>query len=168
MKTSSYGAVSFIHSQQKSNTVPYSVSWSPSCTMWNVHHDTTHHDTHIQKCHTLRPSFDKLAVSYPHITFVDVPILETNTNLHQGLGVQTVPYGHIYHPINGLVVETKLSRSTLGEFVDLMMMHSSSWCRHWVGSPINNLSRQRVRIVHIFYMIDRKVSVLWCGWPIPF
>ncbi|KAL3765753.1 hypothetical protein ACHAWU_009721 [Discostella pseudostelligera] len=84
------------------------------------------HATWCKKCQTLRPSFDKLAISHPHITFVDVPILETNTNLHQGLGVKSVPYGHIYHPTNGLVVETKLSRQSLGEFVDLMTMHSTT------------------------------------------
>ncbi|KAL7440663.1 hypothetical protein ACHAXH_004882 [Discostella pseudostelligera] len=84
------------------------------------------HATWCKKCQSLRPSFDKLAISHPNITFVDVPILESNTNLHQGLGVKSVPYGHIYHPTNGLVVETKLSRQSLGEFVDLMMMHSTT------------------------------------------
>lgn len=69
--------------------------------------------------------FDKVATSYPEVIFLDVPVLETNSNLHQGLGVESVPYGHIYHPIQGLVTETKLSRKTFSDFEVLVKMHCS-------------------------------------------
>jgi hypothetical protein len=58
--------------------------------------------------------------------FVDVPVLESNSNLHQGLGVESIPFGHIYHPEEGLVEEKKLSRKTFSEFEGLIKMHSSS------------------------------------------
>lgn len=81
--------------------------------------------TWCKLCHALRPSFDKAASSNPEMIFVDVPVLEANTNLHQGLGVDSVPFGHIYHPTNGLVEEMKLSRKSFSEFEDLMKVHSS-------------------------------------------
>jgi thiol-disulfide isomerase/thioredoxin len=84
------------------------------------------HATWCKTCHAIRPSFDKAASSNPEIIFVDVPVLESNSNLHQGLGVESIPFGHIYHPEEGLVEERKLSRKTFSEFEGLMKMHSSS------------------------------------------
>mmetsp|Transcript_5197 Transcript_5197/g.11402 ORF Transcript_5197/g.11402 Transcript_5197/m.11402 type:complete len:225 (-) Transcript_5197:187-861(-) len=78
-----------------------------------------------RKCHTLRPSFARAANSHPRVIFVNVPVLNTNSNLHQGLGVKSVPFGHIYHPENGLVEETKLSRKTFSEFESLVEMYSN-------------------------------------------
>mmetsp|Transcript_31654 Transcript_31654/g.67022 ORF Transcript_31654/g.67022 Transcript_31654/m.67022 type:complete len:238 (+) Transcript_31654:365-1078(+) len=79
--------------------------------------------TWCKKCHSLRPIFDKTAISNPHVLYVDVPILETNSNLHQGLGVESVPFGHIYHPTQGLVEETKLCRKTFSEFEALVQRY---------------------------------------------
>ena len=81
---------------------------------------------HVQTCHAIRPSFDRAASSNPHVMFVDVPVLESNANLHQGLGVESIPFGHIYHPEEGLVEEKRLSRKTFSEFEGLIKMHSSS------------------------------------------
>ena len=80
----------------------------------------------FQTCHSLRPHFDKTASTNPNVIFVEVPVLEHNANLHKGLGVESVPFVHIYHPRNGLVEETKLSRKTFSEFEDMVTMHSSS------------------------------------------
>jgi len=74
----------------------------------------------VQTCHALRPSYDKLASANLETIFLDVPVTDTNANLHQGLGVPSVPYSHIYHPEKGLVEETKLSRKTLAEFGELI------------------------------------------------
>ncbi len=80
----------------------------------------------MQTCHAIRPSFDRVASSNPQVTFVDVPVLESNSNLHQGLGVESIPFGHIYHPEMGLVEEMKLSRKSFSEFEDLVKMHSTT------------------------------------------
>ena len=77
-------------------------------------------------CKFLRPHFDKAASANPSVIFVEVPVLENNSNLHQGLGVESVPFGHIYHPTKGLVEETTLSRKTFGSFVELIKLHCSS------------------------------------------
>mmetsp|Transcript_1934 Transcript_1934/g.4213 ORF Transcript_1934/g.4213 Transcript_1934/m.4213 type:complete len:243 (-) Transcript_1934:5-733(-) len=76
--------------------------------------------TWCKTCHALRPSYDKLASANLETIFLDVPVTDTNANLHQGLGVPSVPYSHIYHPEKGLVEETKLSRKTLAEFGELI------------------------------------------------
>jgi thiol-disulfide isomerase/thioredoxin len=81
--------------------------------------------TWCKKCHSIRPSFDKVASSKPHVIFVDVPVTNTNVQLHQGLGVKSVPYAHIYCPEKGLVVEEKISRSRFSEFEQLVDQHSS-------------------------------------------
>lgn len=81
--------------------------------------------TWCKTCHALRPSYDKLASTNPDAIFLDVPVTDTNTNLHQGLGVPSVPYSHIYHPEKGLVEETKLSRKTLAEFGELIEKYAT-------------------------------------------
>ncbi|KAL7473190.1 hypothetical protein ACHAXS_013625 [Conticribra weissflogii] len=81
--------------------------------------------TWCKTCQALRPSYDKLASTNPDAIFLDVPVTDTNTNLHQGLGVPSVPYSHIYHPEKGLVEETKLSRKTLAEFGELIEKYAT-------------------------------------------
>ena len=73
-----------------------------------------------KKCHSVRPSFDKVASSKPQVIFVDVPVTNTNVELHQGLGVKSVPFAHIYCPEKGLVVEEKISRRRFSEFEELV------------------------------------------------
>eukprot|EP00984_Skeletonema_dohrnii_P026653 scaffold16018_cov120-Skeletonema_dohrnii-CCMP3373.AAC.2 len=78
-----------------------------------------------KKCQAIRPSFDKVASSKPQVIFVDVPVTNTNVELHQGLGVKSVPFAHIYCPEKGLVVEEKISRRRFSEFEELLEKHSS-------------------------------------------
>jgi thiol-disulfide isomerase/thioredoxin len=87
------------------------------------------HASWCKTCHAIRPAFDRVAVSHPEVIFVDIPVLESNTNLHQGLGVTSIPFGHIYHPRKGLVEEKKLSRNTVTLFEDLIKEHSG-WFTH--------------------------------------
>ena len=67
----------------------------------------------------------KMAATKPETIFLDVPVTESNTNLHKGLGIESVPFAHVYHPERGLVEETKLSRETFSEFTDLVEKHCS-------------------------------------------
>jgi thiol-disulfide isomerase/thioredoxin len=61
-------------------------------------------------CKAVQPLFYHMANTFPNVVFVDVPVTSKNTNLHQGLGVPSLPYGHIYHPTGGLVEELRLTR----------------------------------------------------------
>lgn len=54
--------------------------------------------------------FYRLSQQYPDVKFVEVPVTEKNTALHQGLGVPSLPFGHIYFPETGLVDELRISR----------------------------------------------------------
>lgn len=72
---------------------------------------------------SLRPAFHKMAASNPDIIYLDVPISESNRNLHKGLGISSVPFCHIYHPEHGLVEETKISREALSEIKALVQKY---------------------------------------------
>jgi thiol-disulfide isomerase/thioredoxin len=56
-------------------------------------------------CQAAVPWFHRLASVYGNVKFVHVPVTSRNINLHQGLGVERLPSGHIYHPTEGLVQE---------------------------------------------------------------
>ena len=71
-----------------------------------------------QACKAVAPLFYHLATQYPDTIFVDVPVTPQNAALHQGLGVRSLPFGHIYHPQEGLVEEVKLTRKHMLEFRD--------------------------------------------------
>lgn len=46
---------------------------------------------------------------------MEVPLTKENAYLHEGLGIPSLPYGHIYHPEAGLVEELKMKKKD-GEF----------------------------------------------------
>lgn len=61
-------------------------------------------------CRAIAPAFYRMAGQYPDVSFVEVPVTEKNVNLHQGLEVPSLPFGHIYVPNVGLVEELRISR----------------------------------------------------------
>lgn len=62
------------------------------------------------------------------IKFVQVPVLNENAALHQGLGVKSVPFAHVYHPSVGLVEERKLTRKYLPGFHKLLQDYRMGAC----------------------------------------
>ena len=52
-----------------------------------------------------------------------------NANLHQGLDVPSLPYGHIYHPQAGLVEELKISRKYFRNLVRLVRWYDQGECK---------------------------------------
>jgi thiol:disulfide interchange protein len=79
-------------------------------------------------CKAMAPGYLKLAKVHPNIQFVQVPVTETNMNLHQGLGVPSTPYVHLYHPEGGLIEEQKLTRKHLGGFHKLLEDYETGSC----------------------------------------
>jgi len=67
-------------------------------------------------CKAIKPEYYKLANELPNIKFVEVPLTQNNAFLHQGLGVPSLPYGHIYHPAAGLVEEMSVSKKNFRSF----------------------------------------------------
>jgi len=74
----------------------------------------------------MAPSFYHLALKNPNVVFVDVPINEGNANLHQRLGVPSLPYGHIYHPDSGLVDERRITKKLMPEFGEMLQAQFAS------------------------------------------
>jgi len=74
-------------------------------------------------CKAMQPYFYEMARRNPSVKFVEIAATEQNTNLHQGLGVATLPFGHIYHPQKGLVEGLKLTRKDIGVFEKQLRSH---------------------------------------------
>lgn len=72
-------------------------------------------------CKAIARSFRQLAQLYPDVKFVEVPLNKDTGMLHQGLGVPSLPYGHIYHPEAGLVEERRISRKHFSSFRDQIL-----------------------------------------------
>jgi len=79
-------------------------------------------------CQAVAPMYYKLAMAHPDTIFVDVPVTSSNSNLHQGLGVPSLPYGHIYHPQYGLVEEMKLTRKYVQAFGKCLDCYIQGYC----------------------------------------
>ena len=79
-------------------------------------------------CKAIAPSFYRLASTFPNVIFVDVPVTPDNANLHQGLGVPSLPYSHIYHPTGRLVEELKISRKHFPFFAKTLKTYVDREC----------------------------------------
>jgi thiol-disulfide isomerase/thioredoxin len=80
-------------------------------------------------CKAIAPSYYRLATKFPNTLFVDIPVTPENANLHQGLGVPSLPYGHIYHPTGKLVEELKISRKYFPHFARTLMTYIEGRCK---------------------------------------
>jgi thiol-disulfide isomerase/thioredoxin len=79
-------------------------------------------------CKAVQPLFYHMANKFPNVVFVDVPVTDQNTNLHQGLGVQALPSGHIYHPSGGLVEELRMTRKCIPSFARKLQSYVMERC----------------------------------------
>lgn len=79
-------------------------------------------------CKRVSAAYKQLAWQYTNIKFVEVPLLEHNSRMLQGLGVPSFPYGHIYHPRMGLVEEQKMNRKVFGKFARIVQHYNEGFC----------------------------------------
>ncbi|KAL3787657.1 hypothetical protein HJC23_011805 [Cyclotella cryptica] len=84
--------------------------------------------TWCKACKAIQPSFYRMASLYPHVLFLEVPVTNENANLHQGLGVPSLPYGHIYYPNAGLVEELKISKKYFHRLVNMVRWYDVGAC----------------------------------------
>lgn len=99
----------------KTDTVPTTtLLWIP-ITNSNLSELASSSPSFVQACQAVAPHFYHMAKQFPDTVFVDVPVTERNAALHQGLGIATLPFAHIYHP-TGLVEEQKLTRNHIAAF----------------------------------------------------
>ena len=69
-----------------------------------------------------------MANDFKDVEFVDVPVSERNAKLHQGLGIPTLPFLHVYHPDAGLVEERKFTRSHVSEAKKTLQSYVTRSC----------------------------------------
>jgi hypothetical protein len=62
------------------------------------------------------------------VKFVELPVTEQNANLHQGLGVPSLPYFHVYHPDGGLVEELRGSRKFFPRVRQALQTYVDGFC----------------------------------------
>jgi thiol-disulfide isomerase/thioredoxin len=62
------------------------------------------------------------------VKFVQVPLTKENAYLHTGLGIPSLPYAHIYHPVAGLVEERSINKKIFGEFKDALQTYVDGEC----------------------------------------
>ena len=79
-------------------------------------------------CKAVAPLFYHMANKFPNVVFVDVPVTDKNTNLHQGLGVPSLPFGHMYHPRSGLVEELRMTRKCIPSFATKLQSYVTGSC----------------------------------------
>jgi len=84
--------------------------------------------TWCKACKAIGPSFYRLAHTNPNIKFVEVPVTETNADLHQGLNVPSLPFAHIYHPTGGLVEEMRITKKQFRHFEDVVQQYVNGCC----------------------------------------
>ena len=84
-----------------------------------------------RSCKDMAPLFKRLANSlsdHQNVKFVQVPVTKNNAILHRGLGVPSVPYGHIYHKDGGLVEERRLNKKEFSEFENILEGYVKGSC----------------------------------------
>ncbi|KAL7463819.1 hypothetical protein ACHAXS_005316 [Conticribra weissflogii] len=82
-----------------------------------------------KSCKASAPLYRKLASKYsPEVKFVDAPLTKETAFMHEGLGVPSVPFGHIYHPEVGLVEERKLNKKVFSEFEEAFETYVRGRC----------------------------------------
>lgn len=70
-----------------------------------------------KSCKASHPIFKKMTLEHsPNVKFVEVPLTKETAYIHEGLGVPSIPFGHIYHPDVGLVEEKKINKKVFKEF----------------------------------------------------
>ena len=111
-------------------------------------------------CKATQPLYRKLAREYSSsasttagsassVIFVKVPLTQTNGFLHDGLGVPSLPYAHIYHPTAGLVEERKLNKHVFAEFRDVLGTYVRGECEiDWNEGVIRNDDERRASSNH--------------------
>ena len=62
------------------------------------------------------------------VRFIECPVTKDNAVLHQGLGVPSLPYGHIYHSAVGLVEELKLNKNVFAQFEEVLASYVRGFC----------------------------------------
>jgi thiol-disulfide isomerase/thioredoxin len=83
-----------------------------------------------KSCKSAHPLFKKMVSEHASspVKFVEVPLTKDTAYIHEGLGVPSVPFGHIYHPEVGLVEEKKINKKVFKEFREALDCYVRGSC----------------------------------------
>lgn len=84
-----------------------------------------------KSCKAAHPLFKKMMSEHAAsgaVKFVEVPLTRDTAYIHEGLGVPSVPFGHIYHPQAGLVEEMKINKRVVKEFWSALDTYVAGSC----------------------------------------
>ena len=81
-----------------------------------------------KSCAKIAPLYKQMSSTFPNVKFVEVPVTQSNTELHQGLKVPSLPFAHVYHPTAGLVEERKITRARFRQFEKDVMTYVVGSC----------------------------------------
>jgi thiol-disulfide isomerase/thioredoxin len=81
-------------------------------------------------CKAVAPLYEQLAFQYNSgkVKFVQVPLTKRNSHLHQGLGIPSLPFAHIYHPEVGLCEEMSMNKNKFSTFRDILETYIDGSC----------------------------------------
>jgi hypothetical protein len=94
----------------------------------NAQPATPHFVYDIQACQEVAAHFYRMATEFPDVCFVDVQVSERNAALHQGLGIPTLPFAHLYYPGAGLLEEQKFSKKHVAAFKKTVQTYVQGCC----------------------------------------
>lgn len=88
-----------------------------------------------RSCRASEPFFKRVVSRYfdsqkpgMQVKFAEVPLGKETIHLHEGLGVPSVPFVHIYHPDGGLVEEMKFTKKHYTKFTEILETYRSGSC----------------------------------------
>lgn len=82
-------------------------------------------------CRAVAGKFRKLARDNRGVKFVEVPLTKENAYLHQGLGVPSLPFAHVYSPKSGLVEERSINKKEFSSFQRTLETYVDGECEVW-------------------------------------
>mmetsp|Transcript_16522 Transcript_16522/g.36175 ORF Transcript_16522/g.36175 Transcript_16522/m.36175 type:complete len:264 (+) Transcript_16522:164-955(+) len=87
------------------------------------------HAPWCRACKAVAPAFRKMAKVYSSsVKFVEVPMTNNNAYLHQGLGIPSLPFVHLYHPELGLVEQQKIGKKKFPLFRQTLLHYVKGSC----------------------------------------
>jgi thiol-disulfide isomerase/thioredoxin len=81
-------------------------------------------------CQRIEAPFKKLAHTHHpnNVRFLEVPLTKETAFIHQGLGVPSLPFAHVYHPEMGLVEERRISKKHFNDFAKIVNNYVQGSC----------------------------------------
>lgn len=80
-------------------------------------------------CQRIQAPFQRMAQTHhPNVRFIEVPLTKETAFIHQGLGVPSLPFAHVYHPEMGLVEERRISKKYFPDFEQVVENYVQGSC----------------------------------------